>query len=183
MHNKLYAAWRREKLQPNDLQSLESDFFKQLSQYIRKMHEELRMLDEKTLKYKLLNTELEKAKKLTSSIIEARLQKLIGASLENKNIQMLHLADEEAEIYRKILEVSELCENLKKRTLEGRQIEPTTSSKGEMILIRFMTKIPIVVGMDMRSYGPFEPEDIATLPKENAEALIRQKVAIRIEAE
>jgi len=183
LHNRLYTAWKKEKILSSDIQQLEPDFFKQLSQYIRKMHEELRMLDEKTLKYKLLKTELEKAEKLTTSIIEARFQKLIEAIFENRNIPKLHLTDEEAEICRKMLEVSELYENLKKRTLEGRRIEPTTSPKGEMVLVRFMTKIPVVVGVDMRNYGPFEPEDIATLPKENAEALIRQKAAARIEAE
>ena len=43
-----------------------------------------------------------------------------------------------------------------------------------------MTKIPLIVGVDMKNYGPFEPEDIATLPRENAEALIRQKAALEI---
>jgi len=66
--------------------------------------------------------------------------------------------------------------------LEGKSIDSSVSStkKRERILVRFMTKIPLIVGVDMKNYGPFEPEDIATLPRENAEALIRQKAAIEI---
>ena len=73
-------------------------------------------------------------------------------------------------------------ENIKTVILEGKSIDSSLSStkKRERILIRFMIKIPLIVGVDMKNYGPFEPEDIATLPRENAEALIRQKAALEI---
>ncbi len=35
----------------------------------------------------------------------------------------------------------------------------------------------------MRAYGPFKPEDIATLPKENARTLIKQGVAVEVETQ
>jgi len=34
----------------------------------------------------------------------------------------------------------------------------------------------------MKTYGPFKPEDIATLPTENARILIKQGVALEVEA-
>ncbi len=185
MYSKLYSTWRREKLESKDLQLLEPNFYGEISQYVKKMREELRMLDEKALKYKLLSVELERAQRLVTSVIDTRYGKLIGAILESKNVLPNHLASEEVEMYKRMLEASEQHENLKKRILEGRNAESTvnTGLGFEKILVRFMAKIPVVVGVDMRSYGPFEPEDVATLPRENAEALVRQKVAIKITTE
>ncbi|MGQ9639354.1 MAG: hypothetical protein ACUVUB_02710, partial [Candidatus Bathyarchaeia archaeon] len=85
MYSKLYNAWRREKFESEEIQPLEPKFFKELSQYIGKMREELRMLDEKTLKYRLLKMELEKVQELTSSLIEARLHKLVWGTITGKN--------------------------------------------------------------------------------------------------
>jgi len=36
------------------------------------------------------------------------------------------------------------------------------------------------MGTDLHTYGPFEAEDVATLPFENASALIGKKVAVKI---
>jgi len=33
----------------------------------------------------------------------------------------------------------------------------------------------------MKIYGPFKPEDVASIPKENAKALIKQGVAAEVE--
>lgn len=140
-------------------------------------------VDERAPKYQLLNMELEKIQRLTSSIIETRLQKFIEAAFEKKNISKALLPDEESELYEKILEVSERYQNLKNKILEGQNVEPKleTCLGSEKILVRFMVKIPMVVGVDMKNYGPFDLEDVATLPRENAEALILQKAAAKID--
>jgi len=185
VYNRLYNSWRKERLESKELQPLDPSFFRELSQYIKKMHEELRMLDEKTLKYRLLSTELEKTRQLTSSVIDARFQKLIGILLENRSIHQEHFTDEEAELFRRVLRVFEQHESFKKRVLEGKSIDSTVNATQERgkTLVRFTASVPKIVGIDMRAYGPFDPEDIATLPRENAESLVRQKVAIKIEAE
>lgn len=185
MYNRLYRAWRKEKLESKDLQPLEPKFFAEMSQYVKKMREELRMLDEKTLQYRILTMELEKAQTLVSSIMQARLQKLIDLIFYDGNAPQAHLTSEEAVIYRNLLLVFEQYRLLGRRVLEGRSTEPSAEVRpqSEKILVRFMTKIPSVVGVDMKTYGSFEPEDIAALPRENAEALIRQKAAAKIEVD
>ena len=185
MYNRLYNAWRKERLESKELQPLDPGFFRDLSQYIKRMHEELRMLDEKTLKYRLLSMELEKTRQLTSSVMDVRFQKLIAMLFENQSIDQEHFTDEEAELFRRVLQVFEQHENFKKRVLEGRSVDLTIRPAQERgkILVRFTASVPKIVGVDMRVYGPFDPEDIATLPRENAEALVRQRAAVKIEAE
>jgi len=182
MYEKLYETWRREVFDKGELQQLEPNFFNSIGQYMKKLVEDIRMLDNKTLKYRILNVELEKAQKLTLSILEKRMEKILDTVLDKRNISHNHLSNEEIEIYETVTKIIDQYENMKTFTLEGKSIDSSLSSikKCERILIRFMTKIPLIVGVDMNNYGPFEPEDIATLPRENAEALIRQKAAIEI---
>ena len=74
MYEKLYETWRREAFDKAKLQQLESNFFTDIDQYLKKLLEEIRILDNKTLKYRILNIELEKVQKLALSILEKRIQ-------------------------------------------------------------------------------------------------------------
>ncbi len=49
------------------------------------------------------------------------------------------------------------------------------------ILVRFLEAVPEIVGEDLNIYGPFNPEDIANLPKKVAEVLIKQNKAQAIQ--
>jgi DNA replication initiation complex subunit (GINS family) len=48
-------------------------------------------------------------------------------------------------------------------------------------LIRFINKAPPLVGLDLKYYGPFEENDIANIPFQNAIILINEKYAEKIE--
>ncbi len=48
-------------------------------------------------------------------------------------------------------------------------------------LVRFLTKTPPLVGVDLINYGPFEKEDIANIPYKNAKILIGEKFAEKID--
>jgi len=40
--------------------------------------------------------------------------------------------------------------------------------------------MPSIIGVDLKTHGPFLKEDIAVLPYENAESLIRRGTAVEI---
>ncbi|MHA2182879.1 MAG: DNA replication complex subunit Gins51 [Promethearchaeota archaeon] len=46
-----------------------------------------------------------------------------------------------------------------------------------LILLRFLKKTPPLVGIDLLNYGPFEVEDIAFIPSQNANILVFEKFA------
>jgi DNA replication factor GINS len=56
-----------------------------------------------------------------------------------------------------------------------------SKKKAKGMVVRFLKEVPEIVGADMKTYGPFKAEDIATLPVENAKALIKQEVAMEVE--
>jgi DNA replication initiation complex subunit (GINS family) len=49
------------------------------------------------------------------------------------------------------------------------------------VLIRFIKKTPALVGVDFINYGPFKEQDIANLPEKNANILLIEKFAEKIE--
>ncbi|MFX1478923.1 MAG: hypothetical protein ACFFCI_12400 [Promethearchaeota archaeon] len=53
--------------------------------------------------------------------------------------------------------------------------------KIEYILLRFVEDTPSLVGIDLINYGPFKKEDIAFIPSQNANILIFEKFAQKIE--
>jgi DNA replication initiation complex subunit (GINS family) len=47
--------------------------------------------------------------------------------------------------------------------------------------LRFVKAVPAVVGVDMKTYGPFMVEDVASVPVENAKILVKQGLAEKVE--
>jgi DNA replication initiation complex subunit (GINS family) len=53
----------------------------------------------------------------------------------------------------------------------------TATTRGELGIVRFLQNIPEIVGTDLRIYGPYNKEDVGSLPIENARALVKQGAA------
>ena len=69
-----------------------------------------------------------------------------------------------------------------KYTPQEELIKPVKSKeKFNYVLLRFLEKTPALVGIDLINYGPFEKEDIANIPRENAKILIYEKAAEEID--
>ncbi len=53
--------------------------------------------------------------------------------------------------------------------------------KADTSTVLFLRDTDRLVGADMRRYGPFRAEEIATVPRENAQALVAKGMAARVE--
>ena len=49
------------------------------------------------------------------------------------------------------------------------------------VTVRFLKPVPSIIGSDMKSYGPFLVEDVASVPVENAKILVKQGLAKEID--
>jgi DNA replication initiation complex subunit (GINS family) len=103
-----------------------------------------------------------------------RLDKILRSIRAGKELNKEKLPHEEKVWYERFK--NDLEKFLGKKSLppEIKEIEEKNES---LLLIRFLRQLPAIVGSDMKIYGPFQVEDIATLPKENAKALILKKAA------
>jgi len=118
---------------------------------------------------------------MTEELIRLRYDKALKKSLARETVAREVLTEEEEKLYGEILPLAEAYQAFLRDILQGRLSHVEKEEKPKRILLRFVQEIPAIVGSDMKTYGPFEPEDIATLPSENARILIKQGVAVEVE--
>jgi DNA replication factor GINS len=178
----LYDAWKSEK-EKSELQPLPKEFYGELSRYLKKLREERRMLDEGSIRAKLMNREAENVSRMSRNLINFRYRKILGNVLKGGLLAKDVLTPEEEHMYDRLMSVTEASSRLLKDVLAGRRphVEEKPVKRPKKIVVRFLQGIPAIVGANMKTYGPFKAEDIASLPVENARILIRKGVAVRVE--
>jgi DNA replication factor GINS len=181
LYNELYEVWKKEK-DTVEIQRLTKNFYAKIAAYIKKMKGENRMLDKKTTKAKLLDREFRNVKIMVGELFQIRYKKLREKALARENVARATLTEEEEKLCREVLSLTEAYQAFSKDVLRGHLSNIEKGAQQSMMVLRFVQEIPALVGSDMKTYGPFDPEDIATLPPENARLLIKQGVAVEVDA-
>jgi DNA replication initiation complex subunit (GINS family) len=188
MYDELYAAWRFE-LENSALGGLPSDFYARAADYLRRIKEETKTTDEKTVKSKLLERELERVRCMLQELIWTRYKKLVSLVSENQKLPSGLLADEEESLCTSFLSFAESYQKFADKLLQGqvsspvpRQAPKAAEKKvSKRVVLRFVKAVPAVIGADMKTYGPFMVEDVASVPMENAKILVKQGLAEQVE--
>lgn len=181
MYDELYEAWEKEK-ESVEVQKLRRNFYARLVDYVKKIREESRMLDEKTTKARLMRRELRNVKSMVEELVRLRYEKAVRKAVAGEPVPREILAEGEEKLHGQFFSLAESYQAFLKDVLQGRLSRLEKKEKPKKMLVRFVQEIPAIVGSDMKTYGPFKPEDIATLPTENARILIKQGVAVEVEA-
>jgi DNA replication factor GINS len=116
---------------------------------------------------------------MTTLLLKIRIEKAI----KSKELDYSNLLDEERFILDSEDELRQRKEVILAATLNGRLklLETVANNhRTRAIVIRFLKPIDQIIGSDLQKYGPFDAEDVATLPFENALALINKKIAVKI---
>lgn len=87
-----------------------------------------------------------------------------------------YILDGEHQSRKRLHEIFSLINNGQPKVLE----KISERIKQKRVLIRFMKPMEQFVGVDMAKYGPFNCEDVANLPLENAISLINNKIASEV---
>ena len=181
MYNELYEIWKKEK-ETEEIQRLPKSFYAKIASYIKRMKEENRMLDKRTTKAKLLDSEFRNVKIMVGELFGLRYRKIGENVFARETVARDALTEEEEQLYREVLPLAEAWHVFSKDILRGCLSRLDKGAKQTMIVLRFVQEIPALIGSDMKTYGPFGPEDVATLPPENARILIKQGVAIEADS-
>ena len=180
MYDELYEAWKNEK-DSLEVQPLPKDFFSRLAQYVKKLREEERMLDNKTVKARLLQRESKNVKKLAEALIQLRYDKVLAKVMAKEATSSEGLAFEEEKIFKETGSSAEGFQSFLNGVLSGRSLSAESREKTKNRVLRFLREVPTIIGVDMKPYGPFKPEDVASVPVENAKALVKQGLATEVE--
>ena len=167
-----------QEFETEDPQELSADFFRNLSNFIGKLkNEEYDGIGKKT-KNQIIST----ATSLTELLINKRLQKIAAMSTISYNA----LTDEEKFVIDSNDEMNERKNMIISGIINGKSkfLEITsTKHKIKPVTVRFVKEFDEIVGADLEKYGPFKPEDVATIPNENAQALISNGIVLKVRIE
>ena len=159
----------------DSLLEIKPNFYRNLSDFIGN----LRKQEFDGVENKIKDTMIEMATELTSLLIHIRLEKISNSD----NFDISHLLDEEKFILDSHEEQNERIEMIFSATISGKSkfLESLAENhKIKKVVIRFLSDVDEIIGADLERYGPFKVEDIATIPYENAQALIAKKIATKV---
>src|SRR5208283_5194566 len=178
------------------LGGLPPDFYARIADYLRRISEENRMLDKKSVKVNLLDCEAQNVKRMLEELLWARYKKIVKTITQNQTLPSELLTVEETKMcesfvtfsgaYRKFAEGLMQGQTVKVDAVkvdtvkvESYKVEAEMSHK--RLTLRFAKNTPAIIGLDMKTYGPFMVEDVASLPAENAKVFVKQGLAVLVE--
>lgn len=180
LYDRLFEAWEREGSTSN-LQPLPESFYSEMGEYASRMRGQTRMLEKGSMRWRMAERERENAERMLQELTRVRLRKILEAELEGRIVEASTLTPEErrlqAELRRIVREYSDWVKNILMGYAPRIGVEPKAS---RFKVVRFVEPLPAIIGIDMKTYGPFQPEDVASIPAENAENLIRRGIAKEI---
>ena len=172
--NSLHNTVLRET-ENDSLLEINPNFYRFLSDFIGN----LRKQEFDGVENKIKDTMIEMASELTSLLIHIRLEKIF----DSNDYDIGHLLVEEKYILDSQDEQNERIEMILSATINGKSkfLESLAENhKIKKVVIRFLSEVDEIVGADLEKYGPFQAEDIATIPYENAQALIAKNIATKV---
>ena len=170
----LYSILLRET--NNDtVQEIDHQLYISISEFVGKLKSEGYDGVEAKVKDALVNMITD----LTTLLLKIRLEK---ATKSNK-IDYSNLLNEEKFILDADEEKRERMDIILSSTLNGKSKfldSLATKHKTKSTVVRFLKETEQMIGADLAKYGPFKAEDVATIPNENAQALISKNIAAKI---
>lgn len=194
MYNELNAAWQSEIDDPV-LRALPLDFYAKIAEYLRRIREEDKVLDKKSFKTNLLEHEAANVERMLRELLGARYRKIIRTVTKTQKLPSELLTNEESKMCESFSDFTKSYHKFSDDLMQGQlSIEPIKvtvrlETKAAVPLpqphkrstVRFLKNIPAIMGADMKSYGPFSVEDVASLPSQNAQILVKQGLAVLVE--
>lgn len=172
--NSLYATLLRET-ENDTVQEVSPDLYISISNFVSKLKSEGYDGIESKVKDALVMIITD----IVSLLLKIRLEKALNTAHTNLMNEEKFILDAQTEMEeRKEMILSGLL-NGKSKFLES----ISQKHKTKPIVVRFLKETDQIVGADLEKYGPFKVEDIATIPYENAQALITKNIVAKIHLE
>ncbi len=182
MYRELREAWKKE-IKSTELAELPIGFYREAADYFKNLREQNRMLDKRTAKANLLRKETQNAERMISELIQARTRKILKKTSRNQEVPKELLTTEEQQIYKGLFDFDDIVGKFSRDILQGggNLSANVEQQHHKRTTLRFLKDVPAIIGSDMKSYGPFRVEDVASLPLDNARVLAKQGLAERVE--
>ena len=180
-YDDLMENWRRER-ENEALQSIPEKFYAEMTDYISEI-QDAGAENDVSLASRITEKEAGYAQRLLKELTRLRMKKIIESELNGVVLAGKNLTREEQIFYSDLRRVLSSHEERLKSILMGHvpQIDTKPSPEVGLKVVRFLKAVPAIIGIDMKTYGPFQMEDVVAIPVENAENLIRRGIAKEVE--
>ncbi len=185
MYRRIFEAWNRER-ENIDLQPLGDGFYKEVEDYSESLKEGLKNNKSSNLEFKLQGNELKRIRFMVEDLVKRRFSKVVQTILEEGGtVGGSILTREERRVHDYLKKCNGILDGMvdvageythilrERHTIEEKDVRLT--------LLRFLKPVPEIVGADLKIYGPFDSEDLATLPNLNARFLIVNGLALEVQ--
>jgi len=193
----LYEIFRREKYQA-ELQKLDPTFFTEITKYISEKEEILSSQKQKdsifaSAEIQKTKKQIENIRKILKELYEKRETKILQLALVSSRTSpdaksLPALLPEEKQLYEQLINhLNHYRESILHAVLEAKMpiMEKTKDIKIDeepTKLIRILHPIPRFLGTDLKTYGPFEEEELIALPKAIADVIVDKKRAEEVQS-
>jgi len=195
-YDEIHLFWKEEK-DTKALLDLEDMKLSKMSDYLSKIRKVLAETPSgNVIQVELLQEEGVNVEFMIKDLLKIRRQKILAAVLdEEKPVGTMPLAEEE--FYKRLLRGMESHTEFIDDIVTGKPSPTITKPKPkteeepilsnledeslDYVMVRFLRPVKdSVMGLDEIVYGPFQKEDIATIPTENAKIWLRDGTVTRV---
>ena len=181
--DELYRIWKTEKGQEM-LQKLPPLFYTEIRKLLSDCRASSASTSQDRAQKAIAEKEVKILQRLSAEIAKTRMKKILDASLSGRGVGTEMLTQEEAEFARTVSthvgDYNRFIDELVLDALSSGEKAPREPAEAKLQVVRFLSDFPAIIGVDLKTYGPFKSEDIATLPAENASALINEGVVKQV---
>ena len=194
----LYDILMREK-QQEELLQLEPTFFQDVITYLQEKMQVWEKISKDTDLFSLgerdkVEAEIKNIRKVVKDIYERREKKILSLAVNKSRIghalDVNNLLKEEKQFLESMASILDQYRHgvlfnllqMKLPQLEEKKIIVEMEKLKSTTLVRFINAVPKFVGSDMAIYGPFDENDVASLPNDVSEILINKKRAVAVKS-
>ncbi len=195
-YERLHETWSEER-KSKQLRNIPDTFLHEMKAYVSTLNKT--PTDENALGGILTRTEKKNANQMLRELTQLRIRKIVTSEVNGQPLNAQAMTPEEQRLHsnlRQLLlgftqdtELPKVIESPKKEKAEPKEpplAEPqrvVDPSEVELIPVRFLESLPAIMGIDMKEYGPFQSEDLASIPLQNARNLIKRGIAKKVNME
>ena len=173
--NSLYSTVLRE-VENESVQEIDPTLYDSIAEFIGKLKKQ----EFDNVENKIKNALIDMATELTTLLVKIRLEK------NRNNLDFTNLLDEEKYILDSEEERQERTEVILSAMLNGKSKlldSVSEAHKTKLVTVRFLKETDEFVGADLEKYGPYKTEDLATIPYDNAQALLSKEIVTKVRLE
>ncbi|GAI28969.1 unnamed protein product [marine sediment metagenome] len=183
MIDKIFDLWKRER-EGTKILPMSIDFYSVMRDDLKKRTKKAKEQINPLIKT-VLEAHLGRIKFVVNDLIKIRSMKIIQLVIRGDEVKV-NLAREEINFYQRLKAIYGVYrkEIFSPKDVAytdiGKILDEESDEVGdsiEYVAIRIVKKTKEITGLDGNIYGPFEPEDVCLLPKENAIGLVRRDIA------